>query len=124
MHSGGGPVVTGSQRSILFSEIFRPGTARYVECLAFRLVGEVDAAAFGVALRSLVARHDVLRSAYRFEDGRIRQVVSPDDALDFQVRRVPAGQVDSDLAGFLGTPLDLAAGPVFRALLLSLLVRR
>jgi amino acid adenylation domain-containing protein len=120
MRSGGGPVLTGSQRSILFSEIFRPGTARFVESLAFRLVGEVDASAMGVALRALAARHDLLRSAYRFEDGRIEQVVGSGGLADFEVRRVSADRVDADLARLLGTPLELAAGQVFRALLLSL----
>ena len=100
MRSGGGPVVTGSQRSILFSEIFRPGTARYVESLAFRLVGEVDAALLGVALRSLAARHDLLRSAYRFEDGRIQQVVSPDDFTDFETRRVQSARSMPTSQGF------------------------
>ena len=120
MRSGGGPVLTGSQRSILFSEIFRPGTARFVECLAFRLHGEVDASSMGVALRALAARHDLLRSAYRFEDGRIEQVVGSGGPADFEVRRVSADRVDTDLARFLGTPLGLAAGQVVRALLLSL----
>ena len=119
MRSGAGPGLTGSQRSILFSEIFRPGTARFVECLAFRLTGEVDTALLGGALRSLSARHEVLRSAYRFDDGRIQQVVGPAGSPDFEVRPVAPGRVDADLAGFLGTPLDLAAGQIFRALLLS-----
>src|SRR5258708_6769799 len=56
------------QQAMLFHSLAAPGSGVYVQQLGLRLCGRLDIAAFERAWREVVARHDVLRSAFFWED--------------------------------------------------------
>jgi len=55
------------QEGILFDSLYAPGTGVYVEQLLCRLVGELDPVALERACRRVIARHSVLRTAFRWQ---------------------------------------------------------
>ncbi|WP_257168771.1 non-ribosomal peptide synthetase [Bradyrhizobium sp. SRS-191] len=72
------------QRGLLFHSLYEPDAAVYVISLACRLQGTLDAAAFEHAWRLVVARHQVLRTAFVGHDlDRPQQVVLRQAALPF-----------------------------------------
>ncbi|WP_257168770.1 non-ribosomal peptide synthetase [Bradyrhizobium sp. SRS-191] len=72
------------QRGLLFHSLYEPDAAVYVISLACRLQGPLDAAAFEHAWRLVVARHQVLRTAFVGHDlDRPQQVVLRQAGLPF-----------------------------------------
>lgn len=111
--------VTPAQASILLSERRQPGTARFVEALAYRLVGTVKPEVMASALKSLIARHDVTRSSFHIDDGRGRHVPAPDRELKFEATQVAPELLELTVSKFLASPMNPETGDVFRGLLLS-----
>ncbi|MFJ5294623.1 amino acid adenylation domain-containing protein [Streptomyces sp. NPDC088348] len=133
------PVVDGlsaGQRSLWFLERWAPGTATYHVPWEFRLSGPVDHAALEGALRTVVSRHDVLRSVFVENLGRPQRVIRPDLVPDLRIvepsaaaipapagtgsRDAPADQdeaVRACLHATVRAPFDLEHGPLLRAVL-------
>ena len=76
------PLTIGQQR-LLALEKLTPGTSRYTISYAYRLHGKVDVSILERAVGSVVERHEVLRTAYIYEQGAWRQEVhgAPDRIL-------------------------------------------
>lgn len=120
----GGPLpLSFAQQRLWVLDRLSPGTTTYLMTAALRLRGPLDDRALRGALDALVARHEVLRTRYPVIDGEPSQVVDPP---------APVELTETDLTGLdaagrarrlaaLGTserqPVDLAAGPVLRAVL-------
>ncbi|MFC6089703.1 amino acid adenylation domain-containing protein [Saccharothrix lopnurensis] len=102
-----------AQERLWFLDEFSPGGTEYTTTAGYRLRGEPDPVALGVALTRLVARHDQLRTTFHTVDGRGAQVVGP----PYEVR-LETGD-ESALPGFVARPFDLRTGPLLRAALLS-----
>ena len=84
---------------------------------AIHLDGPLDASSLLDAVRRLVAWQPALRTALRFESGRLlRQVNS--SSIDVPLLEASAAEAPQVLRRFAAEPFDLAAGPVCRALLL------
>jgi surfactin family lipopeptide synthetase A len=64
-----------AQERMWFLEQLEPGTARYNVPAAFDVRGALSVEALGRALEAVVRRHEILRTAYRAEDGRPVQIV-------------------------------------------------
>ncbi len=101
--------------------------AAYNVPLALEIEGPLQPAALAAALAGVVARHEVLRTAFAAEDGRLVQVVAPrcDPPLplvdlsglaaagrEVEARRLAAVEAHR--------PFDLARGPLLRSALLRL----
>ncbi|HST62260.1 MAG TPA: condensation domain-containing protein, partial [Longimicrobium sp.] len=116
-----------AQERLWFLDRLAPGTATYNMPAALRLTGALDVAALERALGEVVRRHEALRTTFAEADGTPVQVIAPfagfalamEDlsALPGEAREAAARQRAIDEAG---RPFDLAAGPLFRAVLLRL----
>ncbi|MFD7169151.1 condensation domain-containing protein [Streptomyces violascens] len=89
------------------------------ECVVLAVRGRLDAAALSTAIRALLSRHEILRSAVRLHDGRPGQLVLPvPEQLPFAEITLPAREREADarqdrdreLSRFAGTGIDPAAG--------------
>ncbi|MFF5448526.1 condensation domain-containing protein [Streptomyces sp. NPDC012888] len=85
-----------------------------------RLTGPLDTAALRRAWRAVEARHEVLRSGYREDGGRLTQVVAAPGDLPVPLSAAevrPAGSAAA-LRAERERPFDLVRGPLARLLLL------
>jgi hypothetical protein len=104
-----------------------PQSSAYNSVRTFRLRGELDARAVAMALREVVARHEVLRTTFTLEGGWPVQSIAT--SWDLPTPVIDLGALDESrreaearslLARDAGRPFDLARGPVLRCLLLRL----
>ncbi|MFI5908322.1 amino acid adenylation domain-containing protein [Dactylosporangium sp. NPDC051541] len=117
---GSGPrPVSPAQQRMLFLEELDPGRPTYHVIFNLRLDGPLDADALETALRGVEARHEILRTVYR-RDGAGYTQVTGDATLRLRRLERP-GATDAELDELAraeyGRPFDLAAGPVWRAVL-------
>ena len=74
------------QQGMLFHTLYAPETEVYTEQLACKFVGELNVPAFKRAWQEIVRRHDVLRSAFVWEDlEEPLQVVYAEIELPFEI---------------------------------------
>src|SRR5712671_2528676 len=116
-----------AQQRLWFLDQLEPGTPAYNLVRAFRLSGALDVAALTSAIRTVVRRHESLRTVFEMVEGETRQIVLSD--LDIQVpvvavthlplgdRRAEALRIASEEGK---KPFDLTQGPLFRALLVRM----
>jgi condensation domain-containing protein len=109
-----------AQQRLWFLAGLRPDDPEYNSAYAVRLTGALDVAALAAALEALWQRHDVLRTTVSTVDGRGVQTVQPAGSFALSVVDCDAAGVDEVLAAEYARPFDLAAGPLFRALLVRL----
>ncbi len=74
-----------AQDQVWFLNQLEPGNPAYNIAASIRFRGALDAAALEQALRTLVGRHDILRTALVPRGGQPVQVVAPDAPLDVPV---------------------------------------
>ncbi|MET0397745.1 MAG: condensation domain-containing protein, partial [Longimicrobiaceae bacterium] len=116
-----------AQERLWFIDRMEPGSALYNFPVAWRLGGALDVAALRRAVGEIVRRHETLRTTFADADGSPVQVIAPSGAFALPVEDLSAlGEADREAA--LGRrageealrAFDLAAGPLFRAVLLRL----
>ncbi len=121
-----------AQRTQWFLHRTTPDSPTPHVAFALRLHGTLDLAAVETALRTLVARHPVLRTTYRQTDAepqqRVHAVPDPGSMLAGRLERVAAegwddARLTAELQASLHRPFDLEHGPVLRATLFSLAPR-
>lgn len=118
-----GPCWPGQER-MWFLHRLAPQSAAYNLPLAFEVAGGLDPAALETAVRTVVTRHEPLRTAVRFDGGGLVQSVR---SADIRIEIVDAqGSVESELrrsdgflAAFVARPFSLETGDVFRAAVLN-----
>ncbi|HEX7240317.1 MAG TPA: condensation domain-containing protein, partial [Longimicrobiaceae bacterium] len=110
-----------AQERLWFIDRLEPGSAVYNIPVAWRLGGELDVEALERALGEIVRRHETLRTTFAEVDGSPVQVIAPFGGFALPVEDL------SDLSEAAlrrrareeaARPVDLAAGPLFRAALL------
>jgi amino acid adenylation domain-containing protein len=131
---GPAPLSFSQERLWLLDQI-APGTAVYNMPGGFRLRGGLDVAALRRAIAEIVRRHEALRTTFPVEGGqrpvqrvmpfdlesslavlpRVDLSALPEEPRDAESRRLAQEEGDR--------PFDLAAGPLFRSLLLRLAPR-
>ncbi len=99
-----------TQRRLWFLSRAEPGAAYNIP-IALRLRGDVDVAALRAALGDVVARHEVLRTAYPEVDGRPCQDIRPAAPVDLPVAVVPADALTSALEDAARHVFDLTTAP-------------
>ncbi|WP_263143473.1 non-ribosomal peptide synthetase [Pseudomonas sp. RIT-PI-AD] len=119
-----------AQQRMWFLWKLDPDSGAYNLPSAVRLHGALDTEALIRAFAALVERHQVLRTGFVEENGRVRQQVRP--AFVPQVRREDlsgfdearqALRIDQAIEAEAQTPFDLVAGPLLRIGLLRLAER-
>ncbi len=116
-----------AQQRLWFLEQLEPGTGLYNIPQAFRLRGQLDAAALEESFNALIARHESLRTAFSSADGNPVQVISPEVrvqvVMEDYTSRPEAERFSEALrrAGEeAGRPFDLSQAPLLRVHLLYL----
>ncbi|WP_327000782.1 amino acid adenylation domain-containing protein [Dactylosporangium sp. NBC_01737] len=105
-----------AQQGLWIVDQLNPGGTEYLVLTALRLRGRLDVDALRRALSTVVARHEILRTRYEpGPDGVAVQVVDPPGPVPLPVTDADPRAV---LTEELGTPIDLATGPVLRARLI------
>jgi amino acid adenylation domain-containing protein/non-ribosomal peptide synthase protein (TIGR01720 family) len=116
-----------AQQRLWFLEELDPGTPRYNIGLALRLRGPLNPAILERSVDEIVRRHEALRTTFTAADWQASQVVAPSLALPWtrvDLYGLPKAEREEE-ARRLATeesqrPLDLASGPLVRALRIEL----
>ncbi|MBE3015236.1 amino acid adenylation domain-containing protein [Microbispora sp. NEAU-D428] len=118
---GAEPPLAPAQEPIWFMEHFTPGTATYTIAMAVRLRGPLDADGLREALARLPERHESLRHRFPATDEGLPAVHVVPEA-DVPLREA-AATTDEEAVALIDAesaiPLDLAAGPLLKALLVK-----
>ncbi|HEX8242788.1 MAG TPA: condensation domain-containing protein, partial [Longimicrobium sp.] len=124
-HRDGAPLSFAQER-LWFVDRLEPGSAVYNIPMALRL-GALDEAALERALGEIVRRHEALRTTFREVDGSPVQVIAPFGGFTLPVEDLSGlGEAEREVEARRRAteeamrPFDLAAGPLFRAVLLRL----
>ncbi len=111
-----------AQERIWFLEQLVPGQPYYNVPLPLRLRGPLDLDALEVAMRWLVARHEILRTRFEVADGQPVQIVeshAPVEVTVDDLEGVPEPDRDEALSDWLQAQIsrlfDLGRAPLFRA---------
>jgi amino acid adenylation domain-containing protein/FkbH-like protein len=113
------------QERLWFLDQLRPGSDAYNVPAALRLKGQLDAAAFRQALKSVISHHEALRTTFQYKDEVLTQVVAPQIALECPVQDFwGGGKTETEAMAWINSqaqrPFDLARSPLIRAALARL----
>jgi amino acid adenylation domain-containing protein len=116
-----------AQQRLWFVDQMEGAGAAYHVPGAVRLRGRLDARALRRALQEIVRRHEALRTVFRVRDPEPLQVVLPPEPLHLPLHdlsALPAPEREAALRERVREearrPFDLAAGPLFQAVLVRL----
>ncbi|MBB5960587.1 malonyl CoA-acyl carrier protein transacylase/acyl carrier protein [Saccharothrix tamanrassetensis] len=114
--------LSAAQARLWFLNRLHGEAAHYNMPIAHRLTGPLDVAALDAALQDLVARHEVLRTAYPDWDGVPQQVVlEPDEApVELATATVTEDGLAAALTDAAGYPFDITGETPLRARLLRI----
>jgi amino acid adenylation domain-containing protein len=111
-----------AQERLWFLEQLEPSSTGYNLCRAWRLAGCLNVAALESSLNQILRRHDVLRSAIQFADGRPLQSVQPPVEFKLKIvdlQQTPEADREAELRRRIQEtaehPFDFAAGMFLRA---------
>jgi aryl carrier-like protein len=119
-----------AQGRMYFNYELNPRSTAYNMPLAWEITGSADAAGpripdgitsdrLKAAFIALIDRHVSLRTAFRFIDGSLRQVITDGFDVILEEKEVDSISPDEAVAGFV-RPFDLGEAPLIRAGLLTL----
>ncbi|MEO3871096.1 amino acid adenylation domain-containing protein [Nonomuraea sp. B12E4] len=121
-----GPVSEGAlsdgQRRLWVVDQLDPGNPAYTLSWAYRIVGDLDAAALAAAFDALVDRHPMLGYAIGTRDGEPRQAPGPTRPA-LVVETMSAAEADAVARDEARFAFDLSTGPLTRARLLRVASR-
>jgi amino acid adenylation domain-containing protein/FkbM family methyltransferase len=116
-----------AQQRLWFLDQLQPENPFYNSPVAMRLTGQLDVGALEQTLSEIVRRHEVLRTSFPAVAGKPVQAIASSAELAFVVRdlrELEAGEREAEAHRLVleeaRRPLDLAHGPLFRAILLQL----
>jgi hypothetical protein len=110
--------VSAAQRRLWFMDQLSPGSAVFNVSTALRFTGPLDLPALTSAIRTLIHRHESLRTTLPTVGGEPVQRILPNLPIDLVPEPVTDTQTESSLTTALaaeaGKPFELSAGPLFR----------
>ncbi|HEX3647192.1 MAG TPA: amino acid adenylation domain-containing protein [Pseudonocardiaceae bacterium] len=124
--TGSPAALSGLQRRLWFVEQLCSGVTAHNIAMAERIDGPLDEAALRTALRMVAARQAALRWRIVAEHGVPKVAVDPEGDVPLPVVDLtghPETEVRRLLDDAATTPFDLAAGPLWRALLIRVAAR-
>jgi amino acid adenylation domain-containing protein len=112
------PVSYAQKRMYLVQEIEGSDSTHYNMPIALEIKGELQKEKVEAILRSLIERHESLRTSFHIEDEEIVQKIHPH--TDFRLEVIPSsGREESILLGEFVRPFNLESGSLFRAALIE-----
>lgn len=96
------------------------GSSHYLMPIAFRLKGEIDKDALAYAFREIVSRHEVLRTVFREENGKVYQQVMPVANWAIRKGELKAENTATFIEKELNKPFDLSKDAMLRVYLMKL----
>lgn len=116
---GGRSLASHAQRRLWFQHQLDPDGASYNVFVATQVRGPLDVATLHGALRSVVARHESLRTTFELVDSDLFQVVHDDLEPEVVVDELPLGSGEPEVLDrarrWVRRPFDLDRGPLVRA---------
>jgi len=116
-----------SQERLWSGAQLEPASSAYVIPAAVRIYGSLQHSLLNQALNRIVDRHEVLRTVFRSENGKLRQVVLNEMAVPFSfidLRHNSLAEqrtkLEEHIRGEINKPFDLSEGPLLRAVILQL----
>ncbi|MEU9332331.1 amino acid adenylation domain-containing protein [Streptomyces sp. NPDC048290] len=106
------PVTTGQQQLWFLCRMDPAAHRAWLMQGSLRLTGALRPDLLDQALRTVVRRHEALRTTFREVDGELRQVVHPEPLDGLRRVRLGAESELADLAETAAAGLDLDAGPL------------
>ncbi|WP_369639951.1 amino acid adenylation domain-containing protein, partial [Nocardia sp. JMUB6875] len=105
------PPLAPAQQRMWFLARLDPSSAAYNIPFALRLSGELEVAAFGLAVRDLLERHEILRTVYPEHEGGGYQDIRPvaDVSLDLTPMELAEDALRSELITLAGRGFDVTA---------------
>jgi len=105
-----------AQQGLWYQAELEPGNAAYHVPVAVRMRGAIDVDAVASALKTIVQRHECLRTTFALQHDEVVQLIHPD--LTAPLRVEPFEGSDDDLAARIHEeihrPFDLVRGPLLR----------
>ena len=119
--------LSSAQHRLWFLDQLEPGNHAYNLAHAMEISGELDVNALRQSFDALVERHEILRTRFVDLDGTPYQQIDLSAQADWQLldlSKLPTDRREAEARQLLETesrrPLDLAAGPMLRVMLLQL----
>ncbi len=106
--------LTYAQESLYFLEQLTKGQPVYNMPQAFRLRGTIDVAALEKAFRTIIARHEALRSRIIETENGPRQVIDAENSIYFRISQLSPTNLEERLQQAVSESFDLARGPLVR----------
>ena len=106
-----------AQQRLWFLEKMSPGSPEWVTPTLVRLPAGTSPETVATALLRAAGRHEILRTRYAERDGVPVQVVGAPEPVELTVADTTRQDLAGHLAAAAARGFDLAAGPVWRALL-------
>lgn len=86
---------------------------------AFIIEGELNTARLEAALKTLVNRHEVLRTSFMLRNENITQIIHPEVIFETTIIKASEAEVERIVESFIH-PFDLSRAPLFRVALIEL----
>ncbi|MDQ3252839.1 MAG: amino acid adenylation domain-containing protein, partial [Acidobacteriota bacterium] len=119
--------VSFAQQRLWFLDQLEPGNPAYNIPLAVRMSGSLNLEVLQLALNTLVARHESLRTTFATVEGNPFQVIAADIKVALPVtelRPLPEAEIEAEVQSLAteesNRPFDLVQGPLVRTRLLRL----
>jgi amino acid adenylation domain-containing protein len=118
------PLSSAQSRFYILQQV-TPRSTAYNMAAAYLVEGPVDREKFNEALRTLIRRHEVLRTSFHSVQGRPVQRVADQVAFDIQYSERSESEVRSREARFdFIRPFDLSTAPLLRLVLVKMSARQ
>ena len=115
------PLLSSDQKRLYFIETLMPGTLIYHLPGGITIKGDLQADLLESAFRHIIARHEVLRTGFRENQGAPYPIIArhcPWDLERVDARALSDQQVEALVQDFFALPFDLTRAPLMRARLL------
>lgn len=109
-----------AQQRLWFLDRLLPGHALYNAPIAYRLHGPLDLRALQQSFTEIVARHEVLRTAFELRDNRAVQVIRDPYPVDLHVVALGEGEAFHLVREEAARPFDLESGELLRVRVVQL----
>ena len=112
------PLASFGQERLWILQQFQPLSTAYNMTNAVALAGTLNVQALKNALKSLVVRHDILRTTFSMQDGNLLQYVHESLDVSLQEKYIAPANVEASIKGLASQPFNLEQAPLLRVALL------